>query len=63
VELFDDDFVRTNFGTGNEHVEFVQEYLANGTELPSKIKPYLLDDRTWNVPVTFEVTGTSARQV
>jgi REP element-mobilizing transposase RayT len=41
--LCDLDFVRTNFGTPNEYIEFVQEYLANWAELPPEIKPYLLD--------------------
>lgn len=42
--LFDNDFVRTNFGNTNEYVEFVQEYLENRAEIPLEIKPYLLDD-------------------
>jgi len=42
--LCDLDFVRTNFGTANEYVDFVQEYLANRAEIPPEIKPYLLDD-------------------
>ena len=42
--LCNPDFVRTNFSTANEYVEFVQEYLANKAELLLEIKPYLLDD-------------------
>jgi putative transposase len=42
--LCDLDFIRTNFGTANEYMDFIQEYLANRVELPSEIKPYLLDD-------------------
>jgi len=43
--LCDNDFVRMNFGTASEYAEFVQEYLANRTELPPEIKPDLLEDR------------------
>ncbi len=42
--LCDHDFVHTNFGTAEEYIEFVQEYLANKAEIPAEIKPYLLDD-------------------
>jgi len=33
-----------NFGAPTEYGEFVQEYLANRTELPPEIQSYLLDD-------------------
>jgi putative transposase len=42
--LCDLDFVHTNFGTANEYIEFVQEYLASKAEPPSEIKPFLLDE-------------------
>jgi REP element-mobilizing transposase RayT len=42
--LCDLDFVRTNFGSANEYIEFVQEYIDNRAELHSEIQPYLLDD-------------------
>jgi putative transposase len=42
--LWDLDFVRTNFGTPNEYIEFVQEYLSSKAELPSEFKPFLLDE-------------------
>ena len=42
--LCDLDFVRTNFGTANEYMDFIQEYLASRAELPPEIKPFLLDD-------------------
>jgi putative transposase len=42
--LYDNDFVRTNFGDANEYIDFVQKYLENRAELPPEIKPYLLDD-------------------
>lgn len=41
--LWDNDFVRTNFGTAEEYAEFVQEYLASKAEPPPEIRLYLLD--------------------
>jgi len=42
--LYDNDFVRTNFGNANEYVKFVREYLENRAEIPPEIKSYFLDD-------------------